>query len=65
MAGGGELLGLPVKPKDVNGVVTFQVEIPNNPALIGTVLHTQAWMYDNSGIYDDALTNAQDLVIQP
>jgi len=63
--GSGELLGFPVKTKPPSGLVTFDLDIPNDPTLVGSVLYTQAWIYDYEGGYPDTLTNAQDLEIQP
>lgn len=63
--GSGELLGQSPTERATDGTVTFEIEIPNNPLLVGAVLHTQAWVYDNDNIHDKALTNAQDLEIQP
>lgn len=62
--GQGELLGLGMALKDANGMAEFTIDVPSNPALEGAVFFTQARLYDLDGNWPDALTNAQDMVIQ-
>ena len=62
--GQGELLGQTMQVEDSTGLVTFTIAVPNDPALQGTAIFTQARLIDLDGAAPDAWTNAQDVVIQ-